>query len=163
MPSGIGAECRARAPHDPFGGACRRRARYLGGSPARLLHFNLTLPVLEYRALHPMKIRHLSYMRTGGYGSTMKPMSVVVARNGARAVATDKRVQGWHWGLAKGSFHAFSKFIRRAYSSLVNIPQPKSAGQILLALTLCSSCAIDAYGWSSASLLHPSIRQEERT
>ena len=44
----------------------------------------------------------------------------------------------------------------------VNMFQPKSAGRILLALTLCSSFAIDAYGWSPASFLHPSIRQEER-
>src|ERR1019366_4896404 len=51
----------------------------------------------------------------------------------------------------------------RAYSSRVNIPQPKSARLILLALTLCSSCAIDAYGWPSDSFSHPSIRQEERT
>ena len=65
-------------------------------------------------------------------------------------------------GAGETLFHAFPKFIRRAYSSLVNIPQPKSAGQVLLALTLCSSCAIDACAWSSASLLHPSIRQEER-
>jgi uncharacterized membrane protein YeaQ/YmgE (transglycosylase-associated protein family) len=93
----------------------------------------------------------------------MELMSVVVARNGARAVATDKRVQGWHWGLAKGSLHVFPKFILRAYRSRVNIPQPKSAGHILRALTLCSSCAIDAYGWSSASFLHPSIRQQEKT
>jgi uncharacterized membrane protein YeaQ/YmgE (transglycosylase-associated protein family) len=41
--------------------------------------------------------------------------------------------------------------------------QSKSAGRILLALTLCSSDAIDAYGWSAASLLHPSIRQAEET
>jgi uncharacterized membrane protein YeaQ/YmgE (transglycosylase-associated protein family) len=41
------------------------------------------------------------------------------------------------------------------------MPQPKSAWRILLALTLCSSCAIEAYGWSSASLLHPSISQKE--
>jgi uncharacterized membrane protein YeaQ/YmgE (transglycosylase-associated protein family) len=39
--------------------------------------------------------------------------------------------------------------------------QPKSAGKILLALTLCSSCAIDVYGWSSASFSHPTIGQEE--
>ena len=51
----------------------------------------------------------------------------------------------------------------RASCSLVNMLRPRSAGQILLALTLCSSCAIDAYGWSSASFLHPSIRQEETT
>jgi uncharacterized membrane protein YeaQ/YmgE (transglycosylase-associated protein family) len=51
----------------------------------------------------------------------------------------------------------------RAYSSRVNMLRPRSAGQILLALTLCSSCAIDAYGWSSASFLHPSIQQEELT
>jgi len=41
--------------------------------------------------------------------------------------------------------------------------QPKSAGRILLALTFGSSCAIDAYGWSSDSFLHPSIRQAEET
>jgi uncharacterized membrane protein YeaQ/YmgE (transglycosylase-associated protein family) len=39
--------------------------------------------------------------------------------------------------------------------------QPKSAGRILLAVTLCSSSAIDAYGFSSASFLHPSIEQAE--
>src|ERR1700688_4515584 len=38
--------------------------------------------------------------------------------------------------------------------------QPKSARRILLALTLCSSYAIDAYGRSSNSLLHASTRQE---
>ena len=48
-------------------------------------------------------------------------------------------------------------------SSQVNMPQPKWAGRILFALTLCSSCAIDAYGWSSAPLLHLSTRQEETT
>ena len=37
------------------------------------------------------------------------------------------------------------------------MPQPKCAGRILLSLAICSSCAIDAYGWSS------SIRQEEKT
>ena len=47
MPSGIGAEWRPRAPHDLFGGACRRRARYLARSRAGLLHFNLTLPLLD--------------------------------------------------------------------------------------------------------------------
>ena len=41
--------------------------------------------------------------------------------------------------------------------------QLKSAGRILLAVTLCSSSAIDAYGFSSASFLHPSIQQEELT
>src|ERR1700674_516612 len=41
--------------------------------------------------------------------------------------------------------------------------QIKSARRILLALTLCSSYAIDAYGKSSASLLHPSTRQEGET
>jgi uncharacterized membrane protein YeaQ/YmgE (transglycosylase-associated protein family) len=43
------------------------------------------------------------------------------------------------------------------------MPQPKSVRRILIALTFCSSCAIDDYGWSLASLLHPSIRQEEKT
>src|ERR1700689_5073826 len=38
---------------------------------------------------------------------------------------------------------------------------PKSAWRILLVLN-CSVCAIDAYGWSSASLLHSSTRQAER-
>ena len=37
-----------------------------------------------------------------------------------------------------------------------------SAGRILLAVTLCSSSAIDAHGFSSASL-HRSIQQEELT
>jgi len=41
--------------------------------------------------------------------------------------------------------------------------QPKSPGRILLAVTLCSSSAIDAYGFSSALFLHPSIEQEELT
>jgi uncharacterized membrane protein YeaQ/YmgE (transglycosylase-associated protein family) len=41
--------------------------------------------------------------------------------------------------------------------------QPKRARQILLSLTLCSSCAIDAYGRSPSSLLIQSIRQEEKT
>ena len=49
------------------------------------------------------------------------------------------------------------------YSSWVNMLQPKSAGRILLAVTLGSSSAIDAYGFSSASFLHPSIQQEELT
>src|SRR5229473_2881922 len=39
----------------------------------------------------------------------------------------------------------------------------KSARRILPALTLCASYAIDAYGRSSASLLHPSTRQEGET
>jgi uncharacterized membrane protein YeaQ/YmgE (transglycosylase-associated protein family) len=41
--------------------------------------------------------------------------------------------------------------------------QPKRARRILLSLTLCSSCAIDAYGWSPSSLLIQSFRQEEKT
>jgi uncharacterized membrane protein YeaQ/YmgE (transglycosylase-associated protein family) len=41
--------------------------------------------------------------------------------------------------------------------------QPKSTGRILVAVTLCSLSAIDAYGFSSASFLHPSIEQEELT
>src|SRR6202790_1486959 len=41
--------------------------------------------------------------------------------------------------------------------------QSKIARRILLVLTLCSSYAIDAYGRSSASLLHPSTRQEGET
>src|ERR1035438_6569345 len=48
-------------------------------------------------------------------------------------------------------------------SSQANMPQPKRAVRILFALTLSSACAIDAYGWSSASLLHLSTRQEEKT
>jgi hypothetical protein len=39
-----------------------------------------------------MRIQYRSYMRIVGRGSTMKPISVVVARNGARAVATDKEL-----------------------------------------------------------------------
>ena len=39
----------------------------------------------------------------------------------------------------------------------------KSARRILPALTLFASYAIDAYGRSSASLLHPSTRQEGET
>src|SRR6202167_4355563 len=39
--------------------------------------------------------------------------------------------------------------------------QVRCAGRILLALTLCSSCALDAYGWSSAGLLHPSASEQE--
>ena len=41
--------------------------------------------------------------------------------------------------------------------------QAKGAGRILLAVTLCSSSAIAAYGFSPASFLHPSIQQEELT
>jgi uncharacterized membrane protein YeaQ/YmgE (transglycosylase-associated protein family) len=41
--------------------------------------------------------------------------------------------------------------------------QPKSTGRILVAVTLCSLSAIDAYGFSTASFLHPSIEQEELT
>ena len=37
----------------------------------------------------------------------------------------------------------------------------KNAGRIFLALALGSSCANDAYGWSSDSLSHTSIGQEE--
>jgi uncharacterized membrane protein YeaQ/YmgE (transglycosylase-associated protein family) len=39
--------------------------------------------------------------------------------------------------------------------------QPKSAWRVLLALTLCS--AVEAYGRSSTTLLHPSTRQEGET
>src|ERR1700733_2983024 len=39
--------------------------------------------------------------------------------------------------------------------------QEKCAGRMLLALALCSSCALDAYGWSSAGLSHPSTTEEE--
>src|SRR6266849_5825865 len=39
----------------------------------------------------------------------------------------------------------------------------KSARRILPALTLFASYAIDAYGRSAASLLHPSTRQEGET
>jgi len=49
------------------------------------------------------------------------------------------------------------------YSSRVNMLQPKSVGRILVATTFCSSSAIDAYAFSSASFLHPSIQQEELT
>jgi uncharacterized membrane protein YeaQ/YmgE (transglycosylase-associated protein family) len=49
------------------------------------------------------------------------------------------------------------------YSSRVNTLQPKSAGRILVAVTLCSSCAIDAYGFSPALFLYPSIQQQELT
>jgi uncharacterized membrane protein YeaQ/YmgE (transglycosylase-associated protein family) len=45
------------------------------------------------------------------------------------------------------------------YIARPNMPRPKSAGRILIELTLCSSCAIDAYGWSSASFL----QREEMT
>ena len=38
-----------------------------------------------------------------------------------------------------------------------------SAGRILLAVTLCSSSAIDAHGFSSAPFLNPSIQQEGLT
>lgn len=41
--------------------------------------------------------------------------------------------------------------------------QGKRAGPILLAVTLCPARSIDAYGWSSDSLLLASIRQEEET
>jgi len=40
---------------------------------------------------------------------------------------------------------------------------PKSVRRTPLALTLCSLCAINAYGWSSISLSHPSTRQKENT
>jgi uncharacterized membrane protein YeaQ/YmgE (transglycosylase-associated protein family) len=40
---------------------------------------------------------------------------------------------------------------------------PKSVRRIPLALTLCSLCAINAYGWSSVSLSDPSTRQKEKT
>jgi uncharacterized membrane protein YeaQ/YmgE (transglycosylase-associated protein family) len=40
--------------------------------------------------------------------------------------------------------------------------RPKRARRILLALTLFSAFAIDAYGWSSAPQLTP-VRQEEAT
>ena len=49
------------------------------------------------------------------------------------------------------------------YSSSVNMLQPNSAARILLAVTLCSSSTIDAYGLSSASFLRRSIQQEELT
>src|ERR1700684_3580716 len=39
---------------------------------------------------------------------------------------------------------------------------PKSARRTPLAITLCSSCAINAYGWSSVSLSHPSTGQKEK-
>jgi uncharacterized membrane protein YeaQ/YmgE (transglycosylase-associated protein family) len=39
--------------------------------------------------------------------------------------------------------------------------QGKRAGRILLAVTLCPSCSIVAYGWSSDSLLRAAIRQQE--
>ena len=45
----------------------------------------------------------------------------------------------------------------------MNLLQPKSAGRILLAVTLCSSSAIDAYGFSTASFLRPSIQRDELT
>jgi uncharacterized membrane protein YeaQ/YmgE (transglycosylase-associated protein family) len=41
--------------------------------------------------------------------------------------------------------------------------QPKSAGRILLAVTLGSSSAIAAYGFSPASFSHPSVELEELT
>ena len=44
----------------------------------------------------------------------------------------------------------------------VNMHQPKRAGQILLALTLVSSFAIDAFGWSADSLYIESIRRHEK-
>jgi uncharacterized membrane protein YeaQ/YmgE (transglycosylase-associated protein family) len=49
----------------------------------------------------------------------------------------------------------------RAHSSQVNMRQVKCARRTLFAFTLSSSCALDAYGWSSAELLHPSITQQE--
>jgi uncharacterized membrane protein YeaQ/YmgE (transglycosylase-associated protein family) len=49
------------------------------------------------------------------------------------------------------------------YTLQANMPEPKNAGRILVLLTIYSSSAIDAYGWSSASLLHPSVKQEELT
>jgi uncharacterized membrane protein YeaQ/YmgE (transglycosylase-associated protein family) len=41
--------------------------------------------------------------------------------------------------------------------------QPKGAGRILLAVTLGSSSAIAAYGFSPPSFSHPSIQQGELT
>jgi uncharacterized membrane protein YeaQ/YmgE (transglycosylase-associated protein family) len=49
------------------------------------------------------------------------------------------------------------------YSSLVITLPPKIAGRILVAVTLGSSSAIDAYGFSSASPLYSSIENEELT
>jgi len=54
----------------------------------------------------------------------------------------------------RGVYHSrswYAKMGLHASSPSVTTPRPISAGQILLALTLCSSCAIDAYGWSCAS------------
>jgi uncharacterized membrane protein YeaQ/YmgE (transglycosylase-associated protein family) len=42
------------------------------------------------------------------------------------------------------------------------MPQ-RRRGRILLALTFCSSFAIDGYGWSLASFFHPSTEQAEAT
>jgi uncharacterized membrane protein YeaQ/YmgE (transglycosylase-associated protein family) len=39
--------------------------------------------------------------------------------------------------------------------------QPKWARRILVTFAICSLCARNAYAWSSASLLRPSIKQEE--
>lgn len=47
------------------------------------------------------------------------------------------------------------------HSSRVNMPQLGCARRILLALTLCYSCALNGYGWSSSWLLHPSTSQQE--
>jgi uncharacterized membrane protein YeaQ/YmgE (transglycosylase-associated protein family) len=41
--------------------------------------------------------------------------------------------------------------------------KPKHAVRILLALAFYNSSAIYAYGWSSTSLFHPSVKQEELT
>src|ERR1700677_322505 len=49
----------------------------------------------------------------------------------------------------------------RASSAELNMSQTNSARRILLALTLCLSYAVDAYG--RTSLLHPSTRQEGET
>jgi uncharacterized membrane protein YeaQ/YmgE (transglycosylase-associated protein family) len=54
-------------------------------------------------------------------------------------------------------------FAMSTYRSRVNLLQPKSAGRILIAVTLCSSSAIDTYGFSSASFLHSSIQRDELT
>ena len=49
-----------------------------------------------------MRIQYGSYMRIVGRGSTMKPISVVVARNGARAVATDRELPPTKGGIGAG-------------------------------------------------------------
>jgi hypothetical protein len=99
-------------------------------------------------------------------GQTARLDSIYLTANYLRPRgSTPGRRLWWSQTVEKGVGVDRASYARQAddpaYSSPANMPQPRSAGRLLLALTLCSSSAIDAYGWSSASFLHPSIRQEE--